>query len=142
MTATPWLQRQHAASLVIFRALQIGDMLCAVPALRALRHAMLGRAHRPGGLALGGAVRHPLRLLYRRLHRLSRAHGLSRAAGAPARTGRFLRCMHARRFDIALQMHGSGEHSNLVVRAFGARPGRLWRTQGYPRRTVHPLPGG
>jgi hypothetical protein len=33
----------------------------------------------------------------------------------------FYASMRARRFDAALQMHGSGEHSNQVTRAFGAR---------------------
>lgn len=115
------LQRLDPSSVVVFRALQLGDMLCAVPALRALRKAA-PRAH----IALVGlpwaqqfADRfgsyvdefvpfpgHPLLPEQPVQH-----EGLAR----------FYTSLCAREFKLAIQLHGSGDISNDIVNGFGAR---------------------
>jgi len=120
MYRRPLLQRLDPPSVVVFRALQLGDMLCAVPALRALRNA-LPRAR----IALVGlpwaqqfARRyaayidefipfpgHPL-LPEQAVHQESLAD--------------FYTHMCARRFGLALQLHGNGNVSNDIVSGFGA----------------------
>lgn len=117
----PWLQRQPSNSLVIFRALQLGDMLCAVPALRAIRSSLPDTRISLIGLPWASqfADRFP-----RYIDEFIAFPGHAAFPEQPVRQellADFYSDMRARRFDMALQLHGSGEQSNLVTRAFGAR---------------------
>jgi hypothetical protein len=146
--STSWLEKHGGESVLIFRALQLGDMLCAVPALRALRHAMPNARTVLVGLpwAQQFAARFPAYI-----------DDFIAFPGHPAfpeqpvqqdKLDNFYADMRARRFDVALQMHGSGEHSNQVTRAFGARAlagygdeksGSRERFHPYPDTGAEPL---
>ena len=106
--------------VAVFRALQLGDLLCAVPALRALRAA--APAARITLIGLPGAAD-----LVRRLRAyVDELLVFPGAPGFPEQVPRlgewpaFIHRAHVRRFDLAIQMHGSGELSNAVVRRLGA----------------------
>ncbi|MDB5815934.1 MAG: glycosyl transferase family 9 [Rhodocyclales bacterium] len=131
---TPCLKLRHvkqrkAASLwqlppqriAVFRALQLGDMLCTIPALRALRSAA-PQAH----IALIGLP--SARVICERfahyIDELILFPGVpefpEQAADVQALPG-FIDAMRARNFDVAIQLHGSGQIANDLVRQFGAK---------------------
>ncbi|USX29116.1 glycosyltransferase family 9 protein [Oxalobacteraceae bacterium OTU3CINTB1] len=117
---TPLLQRIGEGPVAVFRALYLGDMLCAVPALRALRAALpqarivlVGlpwaeqfskrySAYLDGFVAFPG---HP---------------DLPEQPALPYAQEDFYSYMREQEFALALQMHGSGEVTNGIVAAFGA----------------------
>jgi len=118
---TPLLGRMRIERLAIFRALQIGDMLCSVPALRAMRGA-LPRAR----ITLVGL---PWAVQFARRYR-QYVDDFVAFPGHPAfpeqpvrehELEAFYGAMRARDFDLALQMHGSGQVSNRIVGEFGAK---------------------
>ncbi|ATQ73143.1 LPS biosynthesis glycosyltransferase [Massilia violaceinigra] len=121
MTTSSWLARHDHTSVVIFRALQLGDMLCAVPALRALRAAMPRSRISLVGLPWADQF---ARRFSAYVDEFIAFPGHEAFPEQPARLDQlhdFYASMRARRFDLALQMHGNGQYSNAVVRAFGAR---------------------
>jgi ADP-heptose:LPS heptosyltransferase len=118
---TPLLARANIDSVVVFRALQLGDMLCAMPALQALR-AALPRAR----IVLVG-LPWAAQLAQRYSDRIDEFVAFPGHPDLPEQPVRHERIeefyddMKRRRFSLALQLHGSGIVSNGIVAAFGAR---------------------
>lgn len=117
--ADRWRVRE-ARTLVVMRALQLGDLLCTTPALRALRRA-LPDAH----IALIGLPW--ARQLVARLESVDELiefpgfPGIPEVPADPSVLPSFFARMQARSFDVALQLHGSGLVSNGFVALLGAR---------------------
>lgn len=111
-----------ARRIAVFRALQLGDMLCAVPALRALR-AAAPRAHIT---LIGLPWAHEFGQRFRQY--IDDVVAFPGEPELPEQTGateeiraRFYREMQARSFDLALQLHGDGRATNAIVHRLGAR---------------------
>lgn len=116
-------------SVAVLRALPgLGDLLCVVPALRALRAALP-----EGRISLIGLPQSRF-LLERFPDYLDEVIDFPGFPGLPEREPRidllprFLRSMQARRFDLLLQLQGSGELTNPLALLLGAG-----RTAGYFR---------
>lgn len=111
--------------IAVFRALVLGDLLCAVPAWRALK-----ASHPSARVTLVGL---PWAAeLARRLPCIDAFVAFPGFPGLPeqpcdtrALPG-FLERLQAERFDLVLQMHGSGGIANPLVMCFGGR-----RTAGF-----------
>jgi len=107
--------------IAVFRALQLGDLLCAVPALRALR-----RAHPQAHITLIGlpsaeAFAHRFRHYIDDWIDFPGSAALPEQEPGAGRLPAFFAEARARRFDLALQLHGSGAHTNGIVRLLGAK---------------------
>lgn len=104
----------------MFRALQLGDLLCTTPALRALRAAHPGARLTFIGLPWA-------RELCERLAYIDDFIAFPGFPGLPEiepqleRIPEFFARAHASRFDLIVQMHGSGALVNPIVVACGAR---------------------
>jgi ADP-heptose:LPS heptosyltransferase len=109
------------SSVIILRALKLGDMLCAIPAFRALR-AALPKAR----ITLAG-LPWEKQLVDRYCHYLDDFIEFPGFPGFPERTPlldqipSFVSEVQSRHYDLALQLQGSGSISNPLVMLFGAR---------------------
>jgi ADP-heptose:LPS heptosyltransferase len=113
-------------TIVILRALQLGDLLCTVPAFRALRASFPEARITLVGLPWAEDF------VRRFSHYLDEFIEFPGWPGLPEQKPHielipaFLSTMQKRRFDLALQMQGSGLLTNALIDLFGAR-----QTAGY-----------
>ncbi|MDN5751276.1 MAG: glycosyltransferase family 9 protein, partial [Pseudonocardia sp.] len=121
--------------IAVLRSNALGDYLMATPALAALRG-----AYPQAWVVLVGARWHAAFLDGRpgpvdEVAVLPQVAGLAgQPPGAPpaAELDGFLSALRARRFDLALQLHGGGGASNPLVAEFGARCTAGLRADGAP----------
>ncbi len=113
--------RSDPQTIVIFRALQLGDMLNAVPAFRALRAAFPNAQITLVGLPWAHEFVERFHPVLDSFIAFPGYPGLPEQPSDMAAMPAFVRQMQQRSFDLALQMHGSGEISNHLMTFWGAK---------------------
>ncbi|HEY3475845.1 MAG TPA: glycosyltransferase family 9 protein [Anaerolineales bacterium] len=114
---------QDVRKIAVLRSNAIGDFIFSLPALEALRH-----TYPQAQIVLLGLEWHANFLRGRpgpvdRVEVIPPVEGLRSLPGAqtdPAEAEGFLRRMQAENFDLAIQLHGGGRHSNPFVKNLGA----------------------
>jgi len=107
--------------IVAFRALKLGDMLCAVPAFRSLRAAFPEAEIVLAGLPWAREFVDRYRCFLDGFREFPGYPGLPEREPEMERVQSFLKAMQAEGFDLCIQMHGSGGITNGLITQFGAR---------------------
>lgn len=107
--------------VAVFRALNLGDMLCSMPAFKALRAALPGSHIALIGLPSSAPLVNRHRDCIDEFLPFPGDPALPEQPVQLDAVEEFRRSMAIRCFDVILQMHGSGLHTNRIVRAMPAR---------------------
>ncbi|MBX5445512.1 glycosyltransferase family 9 protein [Sphaerobacter sp.] len=107
--------------IAVLRALHLGDLLLAVPALRALRAGFPGAEITLIGLPWATAFARRVDRYLDRFVPFDGYPGIAEVPVDPARTARFVADQRAVGYDLVIQMHGSGRTSNACALALSGR---------------------
>jgi ADP-heptose:LPS heptosyltransferase len=144
--SSPYLLRE-ARRIAVLRALRLGDLLCAVPALRALRTAAPHAKITLIGLPWAHELVSRFAQYLDDFLALPTCSGLPETAGQSAEgeddergergedgegMAGFLELARARQFDLAIQLHDSGRVSNPLILALAARRAAGYYVAGQP----------
>jgi ADP-heptose:LPS heptosyltransferase len=107
--------------IAVFRALQLGDLIQAVPALRGLRAGFPGAEITLIGLPWASTFAQRFHRYIDRFVAFAGFPGIDEVAFVPERTACSIKELRTYGFDLAIQMHGSGPASNRFVCSLEAR---------------------
>ena len=107
--------------IAIFRALQLGDLLQAIPALRAIRARFPDAEITLIGLPWAKSFTQRFHRYIDRFVEFVAFPGIPEVEVIPEHVAGFIEEQRAYGYDIAIQMHGSGRASNRFILALGAK---------------------
>ncbi len=125
------LQPSQIKKIAIFRALQLGDMLCSIPSIRALRHAYPEAHITLLGLPWAKSLTERFSDYFDEFIHFPGYPGLPEQPFEPTAFTDFLKKMQDEKFDLVLQMQGNGSLVNPMVELFGARYTAGFSTEGH-----------
>ena len=127
------LRRAETCQVLIVRALPgLGDMLCGIPAVRALRRALPGARISLLGLPWARSFASRFPRYFDEFIELPGYPGIwEPAAGYRSLLPGFFASVRARKFDLALQLHGSGVITNPFTLQLGAKKAAGFYKPGY-----------
>jgi ADP-heptose:LPS heptosyltransferase len=125
------LAPKEIKKIVVFRALQLGDMLCVIPAVRALRKAYPKAEILLLGLPWAQTFTERFNNYFDGFINFPGYPGLPEQPFRPAVFVEFLQQMQAMNFDLILQMQGNGSIVNSLMELFGARYTAGFSTPGH-----------
>ena len=121
---------KHIERIAIFRALYLGDMLLAVPALRSIRAGFPDAEITLIGLPWAADFSRRFSHYIDRFVEFAGYPGIAEVEADPVRTRRFLEDQRTYGYDLVIQMHGNGQTSNPFVLDLKGR-----MTAGYYEKT-------
>ncbi len=107
--------------IAVFRALNLGDLLCSMPAFRALRRAFPAAHITLVGLESARPVVARYSKYIDDLELFPGDPAFPEQPARPAALPAFYRRMRSRAYDLVLQMHGSGAQSNAIVQSMATK---------------------
>lgn len=113
-------QLKDVKKIAVFRALQLGDMLCAIPALRALRHAYPSATITLLGLPWAKSFVERFNEYFDKFIHFPGYPGLPEQSFNEQQLDVFLKQMRKEKFDLLLQMQGNGSIVNRLMFQMGA----------------------
>lgn len=107
--------------IAIFRALPLGDLLCGIPAFRALRSAFPAAHIALIGLPWASSFTRRFSYYFDEFIPFPGFPGLSDEVVGSQQSLRFLKEIQTKKYDCILQLHGSGVIANPLVILMGAK---------------------
>jgi ADP-heptose:LPS heptosyltransferase len=115
------LSCESPARVLVLRALELGDLLCSVPAFRSIRAAYPDAEITLLGLPWAESFVARFHAYLDRFLPFQGYPGLPEHPFDARRTTAFLKSLREERYDLAIQMHGSGLIVNPLISMLGAR---------------------
>ncbi|GAB4040755.1 glycosyltransferase family 9 protein [Spirosoma gilvum] len=108
-------------TIAVFRAIKLGDLLCAIPAFRALRRAFPDAHLALISLPWADEFVRAYPAIFNEFIPFPGWPGLPEQTVDPGRTVEFLHRMQDRQWDVVLQVQGNGTLVNAMLALFGAK---------------------
>lgn len=115
------LRPHEIKKIAVFRALQLGDMLCSLPAIRALHYAYPDAEITLLGLPWAQSLVSRFPKYIHRFRHFPGYPGLPEQVFQPKAFPQFLSDVQEEAYDLVLQMQGNGSIVNPMVELFGAK---------------------